>query len=127
MPQWLIELTISRSPTISERAVAGIRYEAAGNRYGQAALEYEIAALTNTAPGCRNHALNRASFSLHQLVGGGELDGGEVLQQLIAAATANGLVEDDGIKAVQATIESGRRAGLQQPRRRPAFGWEESR
>jgi hypothetical protein len=38
---------------------------------------------------------------------------------LIDASTANGLVADDGLPSVMATIESGRRAGLQYPRSRP--------
>jgi putative DNA primase/helicase len=129
MPAWLVELTREKpraSPTISQRAVDEIRRPtngsgsaSAGDAYGQAALEYEITALANTSPGSRNHALNRASFSLHQLVAGGELDAGEVVRQLIAAATANGLVDDDGLPSVTATIESGRRAGMQHPRSRP--------
>jgi hypothetical protein len=31
--------------------------------------------LANTPPGGRNNRLNRASFCLHQLVAGGELEG----------------------------------------------------
>jgi putative DNA primase/helicase len=128
MPAWLVELTREKprtSPTISQRAVAAIirptngsASASTGEAYGQAALEYEITALAQTPPGNRNHQLNRASFNLHQLVGGGELDGGEVDRHLIAAATANGLVNDDGLRSVEATIESGRRAGLQYPRNR---------
>jgi hypothetical protein len=123
MPAWLIELTREKpppAPTISQRAVAGIRRPgAAPGAYGAAALDREIEALANTAPGARNAALNRASFSLHQLVGGGELDGGAVRHRLIDASTANGLVADDGLPSVIATIESGGRAGLQYPRSRP--------
>jgi hypothetical protein len=129
MPQGLVELTKEKPPpasTISQRAVAGIRrpyrnvtFDRA-NGYGAAALESEITALVNTAPGGRNHALNRSSFCLHQLVAGGELDGGVVRHRLIDASTANGLVADDGLPSVLATIESGRRAGLQHPRSRPA-------
>ena len=122
MPAWLVELTKETPPpsasTISRRAVAGIRRPFNGpNRYGMAALEREISTLINAAPGGRNHALNRASFSLHQLVGGGELDGGVVWHRLVEASTANGLVADDGLPSVLATIKSGRRAGLQYPRR----------
>jgi hypothetical protein len=89
--------------------------------YGQAALEREIAALANTAPGSRNHALNRASFALHQLVAGGVLDGNEVQQRLVGAAHANGLMAE-GPRAVMATIASGARAGRQHPRSRPIGG-----
>jgi hypothetical protein len=87
--------------------------------YGAAALEGEIKVLANTAPGGRNNALNRASFLLHQLVAGGELDGADVERGLLAAAGSNGLIAEDGLRQVMATIASGRRAGLQTPRSRP--------
>ena len=120
MPAWLIELTREKPRTISERAVAAIRQPCNGpNGYGAAALEYEIETLANTAPGSRNYALNRASFCLHQLVEGGELDAGVVWHRLIDASTANGLVADDGLRSVMATIKSGRRAGVLHPRSRP--------
>jgi hypothetical protein len=120
-PAWLIQLTRPR-PTISERALATMRVphcESSG-RYGQAALEYEISALANTPNGQRNHALNRAAFSLFQLVAGGELDGAEVRDRLIEASHANGLMTDphDGPRKVEITIRSGARAGLQHPRSR---------
>ena len=124
---WIELLTRERRRTISERAVAAIRqptgvarHEAApNNRYGAAALEREIAAVANVAPGGRNHALNRASFNLFQLVGGNELDGGEVRRRLIDASRANGLAADDGLPSVIATIESGMCASLANRRRRP--------
>jgi putative DNA primase/helicase len=126
MPSWLIEATREKPRTISQRAVAAIRHptngawsvNGSGNGYGAAALASEIEALIATAPGGRNHRLNRASFSLHQLVAGGELDAGEVEHRLIEASIANGLVADDGLPSVLATIHSGMRAGLQHPRSR---------
>jgi hypothetical protein len=86
--------------------------------YGRAALEYEITALAGTLPGARNHALNRAAFSLFQLVAGGELNEAEVLNRLIEASFKNGLMSDpgDGPSSVNRTIASGRRAGLLHPR-----------
>jgi Bifunctional DNA primase/polymerase, N-terminal len=121
-PEWLVDLTRKRPPTISQRAVAAIKRPFNGpSNYGNAALEDEIAQLANTAPGARNHALNKASFCLHQLVAGGELDEAEVERRLLEAAAANGLMADpnDGPTKTRRTIESGRAAGLQQPRRRP--------
>lgn len=122
-PAWLVVLTRKR-PTISERAVATMRAPQQPNgprdTYGRVALDVEITALANTPPGSRNHALNRAAFSLFQLVAGGELDGAEVRDRLIAAATANGLMTDpnDGPRSVMRTIASGARAGLAHPRTR---------
>jgi Bifunctional DNA primase/polymerase, N-terminal len=122
-PEWLIKL--ARKPTvvpISERAVAHIRRPYSGrSRYGQAALDDEIDALSTAAPGTRNATLNRAAFSLFQLVSGGELQESEVERALIQACEINGLMEDPdngGIKKIIATIRSGARAGLAHPRSR---------
>jgi hypothetical protein len=120
-PAWLVDRA-RRKPTpprISERATSQVAPRTDPGAYGAAALEAEIAELVSTPHGGRNNALNRASFSLHQLVAGGELDGGEVEQRLIAAAEANGLLADDGPRQVLATIRSGMRAGLLNPRSRP--------
>ena len=124
-PDWLVELARTRTPpptpSISQRAIA-LRSIRLPDAYGRAALNREINALASTPNGQRNHALNRASFSLHQLVAGGELDGAEVRQRLLDAATANGLMADpdDGPRAVMRTIASGARAGLAHPRKRGA-------
>jgi hypothetical protein len=124
-PDWLLQLARKKpAPTISQRAIASMRPRHNGNgsldAYGRAALEYEVAALAATPQGSRNDALNRATFSLFQLVAGGELSEGEVLARLIDAARANGLMADpnDGPRRVFATIGSGRRAGMQHPRTR---------
>jgi hypothetical protein len=90
--------------------------------YAASALRGEIAILTATPPGDRNNQTNRSSFSLFQLVAGGELDAAEVERALIEAATANGLVADDGMGSVIATIRSGARAGLLHPRTRHGGG-----
>ena len=78
----------------------------------------EVAALAAVLPGSRNHALNLASFRLFQLVAGGELDGEAVAERLVDACHRNSLIADDGLASVLATIRSGRRAGLQCPRKR---------
>jgi hypothetical protein len=115
-PRWLVNLTRKR-PTISQLAIANRPAASVQHSgYGRAALEYEIAALAGTPPGERNHQLNRAAFSLFQLVAGGELNSGEVEHRLVDACHRNGLVGDDGLRSVIATIRSGRRAGLQHPR-----------
>jgi hypothetical protein len=120
-PDWLIQLARAKAkPIVAPRAHVPIRPAGPISNYAAAALEREIGALTSTPPGARNHALNRASFSLHQLVAGGELDGALVQEQLIAAATANGLMSDpaDGPRSVERTIASGARAGILHPRNR---------
>jgi len=120
-PSWLIRLARTR-PRPAEVPTRHIERRLPGppDAYGMAALGAEIAALAHALPGTRNHALNRASFSLHQLVAGGELDGEVVREHLIHAATINGLMTDpaDGPRSVERTIASGARAGMQNPRSR---------
>ena len=120
-PDWLVALTRKR-PTITERALATMRvplqHSGSAAAYGRAALEYETAALASTPNGQRNHALNKAAFALFQLVAGGELNESEVINRLIEASHANGLMTDpnDGPASVKRTIASGRRAGILHPR-----------
>ena len=121
-PGWLITLA-RKKPTIAERAVAGIKLPGATGNYGQAALDRECAALAAIASGGRNHALNRASFRLHQLVAGGELPDSGIADYLIEACEKNGLLADDGLRSVEKTIASGRAAGLQYPRSRKGAKW----
>jgi Bifunctional DNA primase/polymerase, N-terminal len=118
-PEWLVKLTRKPPPKpITSKIIFPTRPLGRSGAYGKAALDQEIATLANTPQGGRNHALNRASFRLHQLVAGGELDSNEVHKRLLDAAIANGLMTDpqDGARSVQATIASGARAGLQYPR-----------
>jgi Bifunctional DNA primase/polymerase, N-terminal len=122
-PPWL--LVLARKPTPSQQQPppspnAPRPSSGPPGAYGLAALRSEIDTLAAMAPQSgRNNQLNRASFSLHQLVAGGELDAGEVERQLVDAATANGLVAEDGMRQTMATIRSGAKAGLLHPRSRP--------
>ncbi len=83
--------------------------------YGSAALERELADLRQTPDGTRNEALNRASYCLGRLVGGGELDGPTVEDELLGSALEMGL---HPIEA-RSTIRSGMRAGARRPRGAP--------
>jgi hypothetical protein len=120
-PEWLLSLSRKpKPPPISERACALIRRPPTGEPgpYGRAALHREIDVLATTAPGSRNHALNRAAFCLFQLVAGGELDRDQVLNLLIDACYRNGLIQDDGLPSVRLTMRSAYRAGITSPRSR---------
>jgi putative DNA primase/helicase len=120
-PDWLLRLARARKLLpISERACALIRRPSSNgpSAYGNRALEDEIEALAAAAPGSRNQALNRAAFRLAQLAAGGELDRTHVVDRLIDASHRNGLIQDDGLRSVMATIRSGMAAGLQHPRSR---------
>lgn len=88
--------------------------------YARAALDNECKALADMSRDSgRNNALNTAAFKLGELVGGGELDMAEAVTRLFEAARTCGLVDDDGTRSVRATMESGLRAGLKQPRGTP--------
>lgn len=91
--------------------------------YARKALDNECARVALSRPPARggdgrNNALNRAAFSLGQLVGSGLLTEGEVKDGLYAAACAAGLDADPGCgtKGVWATIERGLAAGRKEPR-----------
>jgi len=85
--------------------------------YGRTALENECASLAAMAKDSgRNNALNRAAFNMFQLIKSGDLNENMVRTELFAAATACGLVDEDGATQVLATIESGARAGHARPR-----------
>lgn len=113
LPLWLRE-----PPRVEYQvaAVVPIHLDGDGTRYGLAALEAEISKLESTSVGGRNHALNRAAFSLARLVGGGELTETVVRQRLAASAARMGLDEWESGQ----TIESGFRAGVARPRQAPS-------
>ena len=89
--------------------------------WARTALEQECANVVAAPVGTRNDALNRAAFNLFQIVAGGALDEQEVGDRLFAAAEACGLIADDGVLQVKATIKSGACAGLKKPRHRPRY------
>lgn len=86
-----------------------------GETYGRAALDRECEELARTAHG-RNDRLNRAAFSLGQLVGAGLLTDDEVERRLLNAATTNGYIAKDGLASTRATIRSGLAKGALEPR-----------
>jgi len=80
--------------------------------YALAALQAEVERVATAANGSRNHTLNRATFSLAQLVAGGALTEQTVREHLTSAAQTAGLDPAE----ITATIDSGLRAGAQHPR-----------
>jgi hypothetical protein len=88
--------------------------------YYRSALKDECTALAAMRKDSgRNDALNRAAFSLFQLVASGGLKENDVRERLFAAAEKCGLVAEDGAASVLATVESGAKAGRAQPRQAP--------
>lgn len=80
--------------------------------YADAALENEVNRVKAAPEGERNNALNRAAFSLGQLVGGGALDEQAVITALLAASPLPP-------REAEATIRSGLDSGKGKPRRPP--------
>lgn len=92
--------------------------------YGQKALREEAGRVLLAIPGPRegrNNALNRAAFSLGQLVGGGILSQADVETTLRSAASAAGLEE----REIEGTLRSGIEAGKGEPRGVPDDGGAE--
>jgi hypothetical protein len=90
-----------------------------GNRsaYGRAALDGEIARAASARKGQRNETLNIAALKLGRVVGTGALPRVDAEAGLYGVAEDNGLVGEDGPRAVLATIKSGLDAGVEQPRK----------
>jgi len=123
IPDWLIK-TINRPKSVDE--IPAQKYEARApnndarvEAYVSQAIEAEARTVAQTLEGGRNNALNAAAFSLGQLVGGGLITEADVRAVLMPAAHANGLIRDDGLNSVIASIRSGIRGGIQKPRGLP--------
>jgi hypothetical protein len=118
IPEWLEKLArkVERPDPKPERKASR---RTNGNReraYATAALDRqcrEIAGLT--ANSGRNQKLNAAAFGLGRMVARGWIDSAKVVEALKDAAAKCGLVKDDGMDAVLATIASGLAAGFKQP------------
>jgi hypothetical protein len=82
------------------------------SRYAAAALGREAGAVRDSEPGGRNRTLNRAAFSLGQIVATGALSRAEVEGALASAARDCGL----GDREAAATIRCGLEAGILTPR-----------
>lgn len=119
VPDWLLPLVVKVKP--DQQPVGTIKPLPAnvgdGTPYGLQALQAELDDLSRQTEGNRNHAVNATSFSLHQLVAGGELNGRAVAERITAVALAIGLPDHE----VRTAVGSGREDGLRQPRNAPAF------
>jgi hypothetical protein len=112
LPDWLADLAQPHEREPRGRMEPLARPVHQPGAWAAAALAAEVANVRNATEGTRNHTLNRAAFALGQLVGGGRLDPGDVVALLTDAALAAGLTAAE----TRATIASGLRAGIPQPR-----------
>ncbi len=111
---WILEAVAPRRPRTPPRPALPARTDGC-SRYGYAALEAELTTLQEAPEGTRNHALNRAAFSVGQLIAGGELPAEQTRLVLLDMAQAIGL----GQHEAEATVDSGLRAGGEWPRVAP--------
>lgn len=121
-PQWLLdEILVTAAPSESSEASPPKFFSfQPGTAYGTSAMERELESLRNAPPGDRNNHLNKSSFSLAQLVAGGEVSESVALESLEVVATGLGLEEDEILQ----TLNSGWEAGLQEPRQAPKTEYE---
>lgn len=85
--------------------------------YASAVIERELAAVANANRGERNQTLYKASARTASLASAAMLPVETLAAALLEAAVANGLVADKGEGAARATIASGLKRGLANPRR----------
>jgi predicted P-loop ATPase len=118
IPEWLEKLArkVERpDPEPGRRAGR----QTNGNReraYATAALDRQCREIAGvSANSGRNQKLNAGAFGLGRMVARGWIDGTKVTEALQDAAAMCGLVKDDGVVAVRATIASGLAAGLKEP------------
>lgn len=117
LPSWLARLIRDSyvPPPVLQSVPAPrlpIADRAQGRAYALAALREETNRVAAAQPGTRNVRLNRAAFSLGQLVTAGLIPPIPVITSLIDAARHAGLPEDEAIR----TVRSGMAAGARKPR-----------
>ena len=114
-PDWLVSLldrTRHQAPQPDGRPLLPWQPRSRHEHYAAAALRRELARLAAAIEGTRNATLNRAAFSLGQLVAAGLLDHNHVATELERVAEHIGL----GATEIRRTVASGLSAGLNQPR-----------
>lgn len=116
-PTWLVELLDPPAP--APKPVGELPL--INNRYAMTALHGEVQRILDAprgAPGQpgRNDQLNRSAYALGQMVAANMLPLATVETALRAAADAVGLIAEDGPRQVEATIQSGLKAGFRKPR-----------
>jgi Bifunctional DNA primase/polymerase, N-terminal len=110
LPSWLAELVRdSYGPPSVPAPRPPLTDRAQGRAYAMAALRAETERVAAARPGTRNVTLNRAAFSLGQLVAAGLIPPIPVITSLIDAARYAGLPEDEAVRTVRSAMEAGAR------------------
>jgi hypothetical protein len=112
LPDWIARL-LTEEPALPETArPLPVLDRAQGRAYALAAFREETRRVAQAPVGTRNDTLNRAAFSLGQLVAAGLIPPLPVMTGLADAAARAGLPEDEARR----TIRSGMAAGARKPR-----------
>ncbi len=113
LPSWLARLIRdAREPPAVPAPRWPVTDRAQGRAYAMTALRAEAERVAAARPGTRNVTLNRAAFSLGQLVAAGFIPPIPVITALIDAARYAGLPEEEAVR----TVRSGMDAGARKPR-----------
>jgi Bifunctional DNA primase/polymerase, N-terminal len=111
LPAWIAR-ALTRPPPQAAPSPLATTGNVPAVPYALTALREETARVATAAEGTRNDTLNRAAFSLGQLVAGGCLPGSAVISSLADAARESGLHDREATR----TINSGMTAGARRPR-----------
>jgi Bifunctional DNA primase/polymerase, N-terminal len=112
LPDWIARLLTEEPPLPETARPLPILDRAQGRAYALAAFREETRRVALARVGTRNDTLNRAAFSLGQLVAAGLIPPLPVMTGLADAAARAGLPEDEARR----TIRSGMAAGARKPR-----------
>jgi len=117
VPRWLLVLMLSEPPPRRVVPIHGGGTPEKLARYVCAAVDGECGALAATPRGAgRNQRLFIGAARLGELIGANVLPQDMAEAALERAATECGLVKDDGLRSVRATIASGITRGVRRPR-----------
>jgi hypothetical protein len=123
IPKWIANLIRARpaynGSVRTREALAISRAEPASSSrhaaYAKVALARNAAELAAALVGGRNNLANAIAFRMGRMVARGWIDRRQVIDALSQACRANGLARDDGMQAVQGSIERGLAAGMMHP------------
>lgn len=110
VPDWLLKLITSKA-----KLADNDNDEVKTTNYGKAWFD-DVEALARETAGGRNNSLNIVACKAGNLIASSQLNENEAKDALFLACKRNGLVQDDGAESVLATIRSGIRAGMNNPR-----------
>ena len=116
LPAWIARLLLEEPALPESTRPLPALDRVQGRAYALAAFREETRRVAEARVGTRNDTLNRAAFSLGQLVAAGLIPPLPVMTGLAAAADRAGLPADEARR----TIRSGMAAGVRKPRPSPA-------